>query len=358
MTRKLATLIGLQAFVIIALSWAMVYFGRDEYDTFSQADEDEVTTPNRVQEVHGAKVVTLSPEAQAQSDIRTERLAAVNHQNTLSALGQVLSIDSLIDLRTRYLNAKANANIYRASLNNSQQDYLRIQSLNKDEKNVSDRALIAAQSLFKADQAKVQAAETEANNILNNMRQMWGNVIASEAIKETPNASMQSLFQRREVLVLVTFPLDYVNENPQNTISISPIGSQTKSMNAGFVALAPQLDSTVQGRTFFYHAPAEVLRSGMRVNVELKDNGKKNGLKQGVVVPTSAIVWYGGKAWVYKKQNKEQFIRLPVSTENPSNSGWFIQHNQLSSGDELVINGAQLLLSEEFKYQIKNENED
>jgi len=30
----------------------------------------------------------------------------------------------------------------------------------------------------------------------------------------------------------------------------------------------------------------------------------------------------------------------------------------LKPGDELVTSGAQLLLSEEFKYQIKNENDD
>ena len=50
--------------------------------------------------------------------------------------------------------------------------------------------------------------------------------------------------------------------------------------------------------------------------------------------------------------------RLPISVDNPSNGGWFNQSKQLNTGDELVVNGAQLLLSEEFKYQIKNENED
>ena len=31
---------------------------------------------------------------------------------------------------------------------------------------------------------------------------------------------------------------------------------------------------------------------------------------------------------------------------------------KINVDDEIVTNGAQLLLSEEFKYQIKNENED
>ena len=34
------------------------------------------------------------------------------------------------------------------------------------------------------------------------------------------------------------------------------------------------------------------------------------------------------------------------------------QKGKINVDDEIVTNGAQLLLSEEFKYQIKNENED
>ncbi|MEY3650691.1 MAG: hypothetical protein RLZZ351_56, partial [Pseudomonadota bacterium] len=63
-------------------------------------------------------------------------------------------------------------------------------------------------------------------------------------------------------------------------------------------------------------------------------------------------------AWVYKKEGKENFIRLPISTEQPSKDGWFIKPSIIQTNDEIVTSGAQLLLSEEFKYQIKNENED
>ena len=97
----------------------------------------------------------------------------------------------------------------------------------------------------------------------------------------------------------------------------------------------------------------------MRVNVEIKETANNhNNNAKGIVVPSSAVVWYGGKAWVYKKNSQDQFMRLPISTESPTNGGWFNQSKQINGGDELVTNGAQLLLSEEFKYQIKNENQD
>jgi membrane fusion protein, multidrug efflux system len=356
MNRKVALIIGLQAFLIIILFWVLVFYGKDEYDSYNQAQEEEVVTPNRVKQVKGATVVTLSKDGQKQSDIQTVSLTSSQHQKTLNTLGNVVSIDTLIELRTRYLNAKANANIARASLANSKQDYQRMQSLNRDDRNVSDHVMLAAQAVFKADQAKVQAAETEANNLNDTMRQTWGETLANEASKEPASASLQSLLQHKEVLLLITLPADS-NVKAGETISVVPTGAQTKAINAKLVAASPQTDSTIQGRTYYFRAPAENLRAGMRVSVEMKDSAS-NKASDGVAVPASAVVWYAGKPWVYKKQGEESFIRIPISTDNEINGGWFNRSEQLAAGDNLVVNGAQLLLSEEFKYQIKNENQD
>lgn len=356
MNRKAALIIGLQAFLIIVLFWVLVFYGKDEYDSYNQAQEEEVATPNRVNQTKGATVVTLSKDAQKQSDIQTVSLDVSQHQKTLNALGNVISIDALIELRTRYLNAKANANIARASLANSKQDYQRMQSLNKDDRNVSDQVMLAAQAAFKSDQAKVQAAETEANNLNDTMRQTWGETLANEAIKDPASPSLQSLLQHKEVLLLITLPLDN-NVKAGESISVVPTAAKTKAISAKLVAASPQTDTTIQGRTYYFRAPAENLRAGMRVTVEMKDatNGKAS---DGVTVPANAVVWYAGKPWVYKKQGEESFIRLPIYTDNEVNGGWFNRSEKLSPGDHLVINGAQLLLSEEFKYQIKNENQD
>ena len=356
MNRKVALIVGLQAFLIIVLFWVLVFYGKDEYDSYNLAQEEEVATPNRVNQVKGATVVTLSQDAQQQSDIQTVSLNTSQHQKTLNALGNVISIDTLIELRTRYLNAKANANIARAALANSKLDYQRMQTLNKDDKNVSDQVVIAAQAAFKADQAKVQAAETEANNLNDTMRQTWGETLANEATKDPASASLQALLLHKEVLLLITLPAD-INVNVGESINVMPTGTKTKSISAELVAASPQTDSTIQGRTYYFRALAENLRAGMRVSVEMKDASNSQP-SDGVTVPASAVVWYAGKPWVYKKLNQDHFIRLPIHTDNESNGGWFNRSKQLTSGDSLVVNGAQLLLSEEFKYQIKNENQD
>ena len=49
--------------------------------------------------------------------------------------------------------------------------------------------------------------------------------------------------------------------------------------------------------------------------------------------------------------------RFEVSTADEMEGGWF-NKTGFDDHDEVVVSGAQLLLSEELKYQIRNENED
>lgn len=372
MNRKIAIIVGLQAVLIIMMFWVIVFYGKDEYEAYTRDQEEEIESPNRVSSELGATVVTLSPEVQAQSDIATSRLTAGTQHPTLNSFGSVVSIDPLIELRTRYLSAIADANVARASLANSQQEYQRMQQLNQDDRNVSDRVVLASQALYKTDQTKLQAAQIQAGNVRDNIRQLWGEALASQATQAS-SEPMQKLLQYKDVLVQVTLPFDAPTPHAGDTLWVSPAGSQGKPIQASYVSASPQTDITLQGKTYYYRAPADNLRAGMRITVRQELSGTpeqktaqadktvrtdSNALANiGVIVPNTAVVWYGGKAWVYRKQGQDKFTRLPISTDQPMAEGWFSK-GLLKPDDEVVTNGAQLLLSEEFKYQIKNENED
>lgn len=92
----------------------------------------------------------------------------------------------------------------------------------------------------------------------------------------------------------------------------------------------------------------------MQVNAVIP---QQKNFTQGVIIPNTAVVWYGGQPWVYKKIQDDQFLRLSINTDVETDIGWFYTGN-LKENDEIVTRGAQLLLSEEFKYQITNENDD
>ena len=73
---------------------------------------------------------------------------------------------------------------------------------------------------------------------------------------------------------------------------------------------------------------------------------------KGVFIPSSAVVWWQGKAWVYLQRKEGQFERIEIPIEHAVQDGWFAS-NGLSDSDKVIVTGAQLLLSEELRSQIK-----
>ena len=352
MNRKALIIISLQAVIIVVLAWVLVFYGKDEYEAYQRKDEEEIKTASHMAEDKGASVVSLSAEAQQASGITVEALHSASHQAQLTSYGSVVGIEPLIELRARYLSAKADIGTVRASLANTQQDYQRLQALNRDNRNVSDRAVQAAEAAWKADEAKLAAAETLASGIRDSMRQQWGDALARWTVGE--QGGLAKLLSHEEVLIQVALPFEGLQPDKIAAIEVVPAGSHAKPITAVYVSPSPQTDATLQGRTYFFRAPANELRAGMRVEAHLRAQGKQAA---GVLIPNAAVVWYAGKAWAYRKQDADKFVRVPVDTSQEAGDGWFAASG-FKQGDQLVVSGTQLLLSEELKYQIKNENED
>lgn len=360
MNKKLTLIVATQTILIIFLFWILVHFAKDEYHAYNQGQEEEIETPDRVTLKNGATVVNLSPDAQLQSEIITSSISHAQHASTLNALGNVMNIDTLIELRTRFINAKANANVARAALASSMQEFKRMQQLNQDNKNISDQALLKVEAIYKSDQAKLNAAEIEAKNLRDTIRQTWGDALADSATREIGHDAFNKLLSHQYVLIMVSYPVGAAKPKPNQIIHAYPTGSSVQPIKATFFSEAPLANQTIQGVTYYFTAPADQLRAGMRLTIQITETSQKKNVdnKNGVLIPNTAVVWYGGKAWVYKKIDADNFMRLPINTEHPTEDGWYSQSKQITAKDELVTNGAQLLLSEEFKYQIKNENED
>jgi hypothetical protein len=304
-----------------------------------------------VTQENGATVVSLSIESQKASGLSATALQAASFQSEQVSYGSVVDIESLADARARYLAALADANVVRAVIANSEHDYQRMLALNKDNRNVSDRAVQAAEAAWKADVARLSASTTSASGIRDSVRQQWGDVLAKWVTGGGGNLSR--LLGHEQVLLQIALPADEMQPDKLAHITITAVGGQGKPVVASYVSPSPQTDSTIQGRTYYFVAPAKDFRSGMRVEAHLQLAGEANA---GVIVPNSAVVWYAGKAWAYK-QNGEKFTRLLVETTQSMNDGWFNTEG-FAVEDMVVTSGAQLLLSEELKYQIKNENED
>jgi hypothetical protein len=354
MNKKTLTIIILQLLIIVVLFWMLVFYGKDEYEAGKDDDEEVITSPSHITTENGAATITISPESQQQSGIATTTLESASHQAKISSFGMVVSLEPLLELRTRYLANSAEADVVRASLANSRADYERMEALNRDNRNVSDRAVANALATWKSDEARLASIETAKSSLRDAMRQQWGDTLADWATRHPAGDAMQRLLQHQEVLLQVTLPAEAQVHAKEKPLLISPAGSTGEPIKAAFVSASPQTDSILQGKTYYYRAPADSLRTGMRVNAALTDQVAP---RAGVVIPASAVVWYANQPWVYQKSGDDKFVRIRINTDTETDRGWF-NATGVKASDEIVTTGAQLLLSEEFKYQIKNENED
>ena len=359
MNRKYAIIIGLQALLIVMLFWLLVFYGKDEYEASTKDSEEQIQAPNRVATKQGQTVITVDAATQAQSEIKSSPLKASSHTATISSYGNVVAIDSLIELRMRYLAAKSEAQVLSTSAVHNKAEYARLHVLNLDDKNVSDKVLATAFADIKADEAKLSAAEANAKSIREIMQQTWGEALTHLATSKDTNSLLQNLIHYNEALIQITLPFDSPEPAPNSSITVSPSASPATNISAQYFSRAPLNNGVIQGKTYFYHAKNRDLRAGMQLSARTapSTNNQPKNKTNGVIIPNNAVVWYAGKPWVYHKVGANQFSRLPINTDVEIENGWFYQGN-LKIGDEVVTSGAQLLLSEEFKSQITNENDD
>lgn len=75
-----------------------------------------------------------------------------------------------------------------------------------------------------------------------------------------------------------------------------------------------------------------------------------------VPVPAAAVVWYAGRPWVYLQRDDETFRRHPLENWRATGDTWWVR--EALAGRRIVVRGAQLLLAEEFRAQVPEEDDD
>jgi hypothetical protein len=120
-----------------------------------------------------------------------------------------------------------------------------------------------------------------------------------------------------------------------------------------FVSQATATEPKLQGASYFYISSAQSsLLPGLNVIVSLPRAQEPKG----VVVPESAVVWLQGKAWVYLRTGPETFVRREVTPDLPGPAGGYIVSG-LAADTQVAVRGAQMLLSEEFRAQIRGDQD-
>ena len=261
----------------------------------------------------------------------------------------VLDVARLTELSNNYASAKAQLQTAQAKLAMSKPAFERAQKLFNETHVVSQAQLQAAEAAFGTDQASLAAGEAQVRTLTATAYQEWGSVLGKSLVDDSP--MIKALIERQSFLLQITLP-------PGVVLPIAPAAAAIETGKAAraeitFVSPATRIDPKIQGISFFYAAAAE---SGVLPGMNVLAFLPSGRTIEGVAVPPSAIVWWQGRAWVYRRTDQDTFTRVAIATDRPTPGGGYIA-SDLAKDAEIVTQGAQLLLSEEFRAQIQVEED-
>ena len=334
-----------QTVVIATLIYRPVYFFSDhasQSETVAQAPESKHKSDHDGTE---ALQLHISIAMQKASDIKVERLSAAEASIEAVAWGVVLPSSSLTEARMKL--DQAQQDIVQAGLlvDRAQQEFDRLSLLWREGANIAKKAVDQAQHDLDEAQQKRRAARSARDSLRDVIRAEWGNDLVL-ALEDAKGGTLSSVFTGESRLLLIA-------EGRFNEATVALAEQPEIKMSARRLGVAPQAESGTGKATWFWLAPAKQLRTGQRVRlipIGLKHSSKPR-------IPESAVVWQAGQSWLFVQIDEEDFQRKAVQLGDPVVGGWQLE-SALASDSLVVIQGAQLLLSEESRTQIRNENGD
>lgn len=310
-------------------------FDKDDEDHQAQAKKG----PAQISTENGQTVLTVDAPTQNHLGLEVATLASTVTRAQATFPCVVLSVQDLAASRNSYIAAQVQVQKARVALDVARKEYTRLKTLFEEDQNISEKSLQSAESTFQANEADVRAAEQQQALQESVVRQDWGGVAAKWVVDSS--LELQRILDQNEMLVQLTMPFGASYEPPVKISLELPGGNSAK---ANLISTFPRVDPRIQGRSFLYRAPA---RPGLTPATNLLARLSIGRPMKGLIVPTSAVVWSEGKAWVYQQTATDRFTRRAVPTDVVLESGFFVTE-QFSPGDQLVIQGAQALLSEEL----------
>ncbi len=343
MNRSLKRLLfGAAAAAVIALAvWGFIG-GRHEREA-EREREQPLMAPSRVSMVDGMPVVKFDAAARDKADLATAPLAATVHEGEQEVFAVVLSAQELVDLHNQYAGAQAPLAKARALASAAHAEFLRKKALYDSKGAVSQTDYQTAEASWASEQAAVDAALAAVAAARATARQQWGAVLGP-AIEGSPLYTRLAEYQ--EALIQVTLAADEDTLKAPNVVRLRL--PSNASRDAIFISAAPRTDARMQGLSFYYRASPAGLSPGMTLQALLPTAIRLTG----TVIPTTAVVSWQGNSWAYVEQAAGQFVRREVTTTVPTDGGWFVGKG-FSPGEQVVVRGAQLLLSEELRAQIE-----
>jgi hypothetical protein len=274
----------------------------------------------------------MEDEIQGNIGILVSKPTAATLTPEVKGYGKVLDASTFSGLMNELANAKA------ASLASSN-ELARLKTL-IGQGNASERTLQTAEAAALKDQLAIQSA-------MDRFTQTWGTKLAAMSDLSSLSATLNS---QKSALLRVDLPVgERLEDEPKHARIFTLADKEGEAEYVGMTTTADPSTLT-RGYLFLVKTNSLGLVSGEPVVALLQTKGEP---LTGVLIAGESVVRAEGMAWVYVlNTGGESFTRVSIPLDHPMGDGWFVT-KEISTRDNVVIDGAQTLLSEEQKGAIK-----
>ncbi len=322
--------------IIAAFGVAALIFAYREMSKERAAErerEKPVASESKVsRNASGETILTMDDETQKRIALKIAALTAAQLEPEVKGYGRVLDPAPLSSLVAELVSIRATGEA-------SQKELERLKVLFAQD-NTSARALQTAEAAAQRDRALT-------DSIRQRLLVAWGSAIADHSAL---GGFVQSLATGESALVRIDLLAgEFLKTQPLGA-RLFALSDENSAVEAEFIGTAPAVDAQTQGQGFLFLVKSR--QPGFVAGAALLGYLKIAGEAQnGVVIPRAAVTRFNGKPWIYLQTGEDTFLRREISLERPLAEGWFAAQG-IKPGDRVVMGGAQLLLSEEQKYQI------
>jgi hypothetical protein len=274
----------------------------------------------------------INPDIQRRLGVATQRLTAARRSTEIDAFAKVLDPAPLAQADTDLATAEAAAVASRAQAERAKAIH------------AADGSLAA-----KDVEAAVAQAREDALKVLLLRRQLglaWGPGVARMS-DGARGRLVRALAEGSAALVHV----DTHNNDGQAGARFVRIDVGDGSARGVVIGPARAAEPRLQSSGLIVEVvgpPAILLSVGLTQSAHIEASSPQNG----VVLPRPAVIRFRGSDWVYVRSGPGAFDRRLVQSPVPEETGFFVAQG-FSSGDEVVVQGAEALFAAEQNASVK-----
>lgn len=319
--------------------------GDDDAEDEDDEDDDEEPLPL----VDGVPAVRLDAERQELAGVETARLEAASFVPTVLAAAEVVDIQPLAALRDAYRERFFDAEAADIAVATAAAEHERLAALYREDADVAQKEVSRAEAAWRTARTQRHRVWAGLDSLRAQAAREWGPVLAEWAFA-ADDERFAGLASGADSLLRAVLP---VGRAWAEGLREASVARGDGAVPAAWLSPAPRAEAGA-GESHFFLAPGLALPAGLRL--ELRAPLTVAPIV-GAALPRAAVVRALGRDWVYARLDERHFVRREVSLDHVLPDGRYLAAG-LDAGAEAAVTGALVLYAEEFRSQVRDEDDD